>query len=898
MINAFAKASRFNLNFFLLLVDMVLSIPYRWWYNDPMISRRRLREIRERMRKKTWKQYALYAGIGAGALLFISVIIAFVWLTKDLPSPGKLSQSSENATVFYDRDGKILFEMYKDKNRLPVAFDSIPDNLKHATIAIEDKNFYKHSGFSNIGMLRSVFLLVINRRISGGGSTITQQLIKNTLLDSQQTAIRKIKEIILAIAVERKYTKDQILEMYLNDSPYGGSFYGVGSASKGYFNKEPSKLSLVESAFIAGLPQSPSRYSPFIGEKNAWQTRTKDVLRRMREDGYITPAQEKDALARLPKLTFSKARMSINAPHFVFYVKEFVEKEFGTKILDQGLKIKTTLSLEAQQKAEKIVKDEIESLKDFKVGNGSVVVLDSQTDEVLAMVGSYDYNDEEYGNYNAATSLRQPGSAVKPITYALALEKGYTPATMLMDVKTVFPVKNQPDYIPVNYDGKFKGPVQLRFALANSLNIPAVKLVSIVGIPDFLKRADLMGMHSLAPTEENLKRFGLSITLGGGEVSLLDLTNSFAVFARGGVRKEPISVTEIKDYNNRTLYKSRPSKETRVFSPDISFLISHILSDNTARSDAFGTNSYLHIPGKTVAVKTGTTNDKRDNWAVGYTNGITVGVWVGNNDNTAMDPRVASGATGASPIWHNLMVELLKKYKDGIIEKPEKVKALTVDSLFGGLPKDGIPTRSEYFIEGTEPKDTSSFYKRVRVSKSNGKLANDIEIKTGNFEEKDCYVVAESDPVSFDGKNRWQEGIDSWRGEQGDDKWKCPTEVSDNRSEDIVVSIRNISDRSTISDKTFTVRIRTTSLHPLKNIKIFLNNSEVKNYNENKQDFEETLSVAKDGAYELKVRATNEKDKTGESAIKFGVNKPWDYSEPTPEPTPTTATTPTPVITL
>lgn len=868
-----------------------------------MLTRRRLREMRERLRKQSWQRTATIAAIAVGIIGFLAIIILFVWLSRDLPSPGRLSQSSENATVFYDRDGKILFEMYKDKNRLPVELAAIPKNVQKATIAIEDKNFYSHGGFSNEGILRSAFLLIVKRKISGGGSTITQQLIKNVLLDSAQTPIRKLKELILAIAAEKKYTKDQILEMYLNEAPYGGSFYGVGSASKGYFNKEPSKLSLLESAFIAGLPQSPSVYSPFIGVKDAWKARTKDVLRRMREDGYITYTQEKDALAKLPKLTFSQSRMSINAPHFVFYVKQFVENEFGTKILDQGLKIKTTLSLDAQQKAEKIVKDEIESIKKYKVGNGSVVVLDSQTDEILSMVGSYDYNDTSYGNYNAATTLRQPGSAVKPITYALAFEKGYTPATVLMDVKTIFPVKDQPDYIPVNYDGKFKGPVQLRFALANSLNIPAVKLISMIGIQDFLTRADLMGMHSLAPTQANLNRFGLSITLGGGEVSLLDLTNAFAVFARGGIRKEPISVLEIKDHNDKVIFKSRASKETRVFSPEISFLISHILSDNNARADAFGTNSYLNVAGKTVSVKTGTTNDKRDNWAVGYTKGITVGVWVGNNDNSAMDPRIASGITGASPIWHDLMTQLLKKYSDGIIEKPDKVKAITVDSLFGGLPRDGVPTRSEYFIEGSEPKDQSSFYKRVKVSKSNGKLANDIEIKTGNFEEKDCYVVAESDPVSQDGKNRWQEGIDSWRGEQGDDKWKCPTETSDNRSEDIVVSIKNISDRSTVTDKSTTIRIKTTSLYPLKNVKIFLNGSEKKNYNEDKRDFEiklNDLGDIPDGTYELKVRATNEKDKTGESAIKFGVNKAWDYTEPTSAPaaTATPAASPAPTLPL
>lgn len=850
-----------------------------------------MRLLRERLRGKSLQQLVLLGSIIGVGVLFILSFIVFLWFARDLPSPGKLSQSSQNATVFYDRDGHILFEMYKDKNRLPVAFSAIPDLLKKATISIEDKDFYKHGGISYMGIARSFVMLLLRREISGGGSTITQQLIKNVLLDSRQTTTRKMKEIILAFAVEGKYTKDQILEMYLNEAPYGGSFYGVGSAAKGYFNKEPRELTLLESAFIAGLPQSPSMYSPFIGVKDAWKSRTQNVLRRMREDGVITRKQETDALGAIPKLRFSSARMSINAPHFVFYVKSQIEKEFGSKILDQGLKIKTTLSLDVQQKAEKIVKEEITAIKKYNVTNGAVTILDSQSDEILGMVGSYDYNDREYGNFNAATALRQPGSAVKPITYALAFERGYTPATVLMDVQTVFPIKDQADYVPVNYDGKFRGPTQLRFALANSLNIPAVKLVAMVGIQDFMQRADLMGLHTLAPTAANLNRFGLSITLGGGEVTLLDLTNAFAVFARGGVRKEPSSILEIRDANNKVIFKSHPSKETNVFSPEIAFLISHILSDNNARAAEFGLNSYLNVAGKTVAVKTGTTNDKRDNWAVGFTKQITVGVWVGNNDNSVMDPRIASGETGASPIWHDLVMQLLKTYKDGIMDKPDKVKAVSVDSFFGGLPKDGMPSRSEYFIDGTEPKDVSPFYKKVKVSKSNGKLANDVEIKSGNYDEKDCYVVTESDPVSWDGKNRWQEGIDKWRSEQGDDKWKCPTEVSDNRSDDVIVSIKNIADHATISDKTFTVRIKTTSLQPLKNVKIFINNSEVKSYNEDKRDFEETLSVAGDGAYELKVRATNEKDKSGESSIKFGVNKPWDYAVPTAAP----SSTPTPI---
>ncbi len=862
-----------------------------------MISRRR--KLSFFQDKQKLQKYILYGSIGTVILLFVVAFGVFTWFSRDLPAPGKLSQAEQNATVFYDRDGKILFQMYKDKNRLPIAFKDISDPLKKGTIAIEDKDFYKHGGISNTGILRSMFMFLLTRKISGGGSTITQQLIKNVLLDSQQTATRKLKEIILAISVEGKYTKDQILEMYLNEAPYGGSFYGVGSAAKGYFGKNPNQLTLLESAFIAGLPQSPSVYSPFIGVKDAWKGRTKDVLRRMREDKYITVDEEKAAILRMDSLTFSSSRMSMNAPHFVFYVKDLIEKEYGAKIMDQGLKIKTTLSLDVQQKAEKIVKDEIDSIKKLKVGNGSVVVLDSQTDEILSMVGSYDYNDDEYGKYNAAVARRQPGSAVKPITYALAFEKGYTPASVLMDVKTSFPVKDQPDYTPVNYDGKFRGPVQLRFALANSLNIPAVKMVSMVGVPDFLERADLMGLHTLAPTQENLNRFGLSITLGGGEVSLLDLSNAFAVFARGGVRKEPVSILEIKDANDKLIFSAHPSKETKVISPEISFLISHILSDNNARSEAFGFTSYLNVPGKTVAVKTGTTNDKKDNWAVGYTKGITVGVWVGNNDNTVMDPRVTSGETGASPIWYSLMSELLKKYPDGIMDKPDKVKALQIDPLFGGLPKDTSKTRSEYFIEGTEPKDISPFYKKVKISKSNGKLANDIEIKTGNYEEKDCYVVAESDPVSADGKNRWQEGIDNWRKDQADDKWKCPTDISDNRSEDVVVSIKNISDHSTVTDKSMSVRIKTVTLSSLKNVKIWVNGNEKKSYNEDKQDFEISLSdldIKNDGVYELKVRSTNDKDKAGESMIKFGLNKPWDFSEPTSAPpaTPTSASTPGP----
>jgi penicillin-binding protein 1C len=842
-----------------------------------MVSSRRYR-----LSSQYKKQQLIYKGliflVGLILVGFIFSFLVFAWFARDLPSPGKLSQSSAYSSIFYDRDGKVLYEVYKDKNRLPVAFSEIPDSLKKATISIEDKNFYKHKGISELGIIRAVLSIVFRGAIQGG-STITQQLIKNVLLNSSQTASRKIKEWILAVEVERRYTKDQILEMYLNEAPYGGNFYGVASAAQGYFGKTPKELSLLESAILAGLPQRPSYYSPLIGTKDAWKARTKDVLRRMREDGYISKAEEQENLKKIDAVQFSSQKFAIQAPHFVFYVKDELEKIYGSKIFDEGIKVKTTLNAKIQEKVEEIVKKEINTIRKLNATNAAVVVLDSRTNEILAMVGSYDYFDEKFGKFNAALGLRQPGSTVKPITYALAFEKGYTPATLLMDVKTIFPVEGNGDYIPVNYDGKFRGPIQLRFALGNSINIPAVKLLAMVGIRNFLDQADKMGLTTLAPTEKNLNRFGLSITLGGGEVSLLDLTSAFSVFARGGIKKETQSVVEVKDYKNKTIYKQKKGYEEKVLSPEAAFLISHILSDNNARIDVFGPNSYLNIPGKTVAVKTGTTDDKRDNWAVGYTKSVTVGIWVGNNDNSRMDPKLASGATGASSIWYSLMSQILSgklgKFEDGIMDKPEKVKAIQIDAFLGGLPKEGYPTRAEYFIEGTEPKEISPFYKKLKISKVTGKLANDIEIKNGNYEEKEFIVISENDPVSTDGKNRWQEAINDWAKNQSDDKFKPPTEVSDASADEIVVSITAPGDKTKLDSNNVNLKAKITTNSNIKNIKLFLNNNEIKNYDENKKEIDEAVNLT-DGIYEFKIKATNEKDKSAEATVKFGVNRSVD----------------------
>ncbi len=832
-------------------------------------------------RKWTKQSFFLFMGMSVLIFLvigFIAVLVLFAWFARDLPSPGKLAQKGNFSTEFYDRNDEVIYSMYQDRNRVPVAFKDISKYLKQGTVAVEDKSFYDHSGISQTGIIRAALTTVFKGDVQGG-STITQQLIKNTLLSSERSLPRKIKEAILATEVEKRYTKDQILEMYLNDAPYGGTYYGVGTAAKGYFGKEPKELSLLESAILAGMPQNPSRFSPFIGEKDAWKGRTKDVLRRMEEDEYITAKQRADAEKQLAKYKFSGSKENIEAAHFVFFVRKWVAEEFGEKALDQGLKIKTTLDFKAQKELQQIVQKEVEDLQEeYDLGNGALVMLDSQNGDILSLVGSYDYTNEAYGKFDVATQgNRQPGSALKPIIYATAFEKKYTPATILMDVETEFgvPEEGKEPYKPQNYDGKFRGPAQMRFALANSYNVPAVKALGLVGIRDFLQKANDMGMKSLAPTDENMNRFGLSIALGGGEVTLLDLTSAYTVFANGGKKVDVQFIEEIKDYNNRVIYKKPKPKPKQVFSEEVSFLISHILSDDTARAEAFGRGSLLNIPGKTVAVKTGTTDEKRDNWAVGYTKNITIGVWVGNNDNSKLNERVASGTTGGTSIWNKAMRAMLEKdYEDGIIDKPEGVEAKQIDSLFGGLPKDGIPERSEYFIKGTEPDEVSSFYKKVRIV--DGKLANEVQQRAGQGEEKDMYVITETDPVSPDGKNRWQEGIDKWAEKQTDEKYKIPKETSTSNPDDLVVVISEPKNRQTYDSNDLKIKAKMVGGPDVKKVRLKVNGEEKKSWDGNVRELDETLKLP-DGAYKITVEAENTKDKKSESSMEIGIKKPWDY---------------------
>ncbi len=724
--------------------------------------------------KKIWKLKFL-SSLSTGMLVLVVGFLLFlfgavIFFATQIPNPSDLSNREiAQATKIYDRNGALLYDIYQNQNRTPIKLSDIPDFVKEATISIEDKDFYKHGGFSVTGIARSIFDLVVHRQVEGG-STLTQQLVKNALLSGERTVTRKLKEFILAVQVERTYSKDQILEMYLNEIPYGGTAYGIEAAANLYFGKSAKDLDLAEASLLAGLPQRPSAYSPYGTHPELSKVRQKEVLNRMVEDKYITSNQGKTAEEETLTYRTSKNEQGFKAPHFVLYVKEKLIEQFGDKMVESGgLRVTTTVDYDLQKQVEEIVKKEIEDLSSAKVGNGAAIVLDPKTGQILSMVGSKDYFGKSLPegckegatcsfepNVNVAIQPRQPGSATKPIAYSKALEKGYTAAQVYMDVKTEFPGGNKPTYIPVNYDGQFHGPVQMRYALGNSYNIPAVKNLALVGVKDVLELGYRMGVTTWEPSEENVNSVGLSLVLGGREVRLLDLVSAYSVLSNQGRQLDPVSILQVTDSKGKTLFEFHQAEGRKVLEPGMAVIISDILSDNGARTAAFGSNSVLNLPGKTVAVKTGTTDQKRDNWTVGFTPSIVTGVWVGNNDNSVMSPVVASGVTGASPIWNKIMAAALKGKQNEPFERPSNVIQVEADGLMTGRPHGGSPTRREYFISGTEPKGESGAYQHLKVCKSNPhRLANDGE----DSEDKDVVVLQESDPT---GANKWQTGIDQW----------------------------------------------------------------------------------------------------------------------------------------
>lgn len=605
----------------------------------------------------------IFLGFFDAGMIFAGVaIIVAALFYLDTPKIGDLSEREiAQTSVIYDRTGEhILYEIFGEENRQVLKHNEIPDVVKIATVAAEDDAFYSHIGIDFKSILRAAKVNAESDSIEQGASTITQQLARSIYLSNEKTLQRKIKEMILALKIEKKYSKNEILDMYLNEVPYGSNAYGISKAAQTFFGKSANDLTLDEAALLAALPKATTHYSPYGENKKELVRRQKNIIKRIGTLGLAGSEEVKEALAQDTLARIIPLRRKISAPHFVFYVLEKLEKNHKRSELEKnGWKILTSLDWEMQMEAEKIVREGIEAdEKKYRATNGSMVAIDPKTGEILAMVGSRNYFDDKIdGQVNVALQLRQPGSAFKPIVYARALEEGYQPETMLYDEQTNFgPDGGGQSYIPRNYDGKFHGAVSVRQALAMSLNIPAVKALRFAGVDDVLELARRMGITTLTDT----KNYGLSLALGGGAINLLEGTSAFSIFANDGVRNKPVSIRKITDSKGIVGYEFEPNM-TRVIDAQIARKINSILSDNQARTPIFGPSSALYIAEAQVAAKTGTNQEYRDGWTIGYTPGLAAGVWVGNNDSSPMKYG-AAGTFVAAPIWRNFMVKFINKF--------------------------------------------------------------------------------------------------------------------------------------------------------------------------------------------------------------------------------------------
>lgn len=644
-------------------------------------------------------------------------VFTYLYFAGDLSDKDSIMNRNNTGVVLLDRENKPFFTFYQGKYKETVSLSEIPPIAQQAVIAVEDKGFYQHPGFSLKAIIRSLVDDLRYGDLVYGGSTITQQLVKNSLLHTRKDFLRKYQEITLASEIERRFSKDEILEMYLNSAYFGEGAFGIEDASKTYFNKSAKDLSLAESAMLAGLLPAPSKYSPLNGNGDKAKERQSFVLRKMMEQGYIDQAQKEEADSRQLVLNQVPPTINSTAPHFAIMVKEELIKRYGEeKVARSGFKVKTTLDLKWQEQAERLVLEQVQSLARNGVSNGAVVVMDPISGEVKVLVGSKDWYDDEFGKVNIATSLRQPGSSFKPVVYVKALEDGLiTPATVLKDQPTSFAnfdrsvldsysdrntamriLSRDPNafYTPQNYDRKFRGPVLVRQALANSLNVPAVEVMEKVGVAKVVEYAKAAGITSL----EEPSNYGLSLVLGTGEVQLLELTNFYATLANKGHKNEPTLILEIIDKYDESIYRYTSNPQP-VMSQENAFIVSSILSDNRARQELFGNALTVSRP---AAVKTGTTDDYKDAWTVGYTPNLVVGVWVGNNDGKPMDN--IAGSLGAAPIWRSLMERFFRELPRVDFEPPAGVVKLSICNN-GFVLREASPSAlAEYFVKGTEPK--------------------------------------------------------------------------------------------------------------------------------------------------------------------------------------------------
>ncbi len=657
---------------------------------------------------------AFYLMLSATATFGMVVVIAITATTtlksyaSDISSPSALMSKKKTGTTILDRNGQILFQGFGAQSNTVLGMNEIPNNLKNATLVAEDPGFYDHPGFSWQGTIRAAITDITHQRKVEGGSTLTQQLIKNSLLTSDKNFQRKYQEILLAMELERHYSKDEIFQMYLNETYYGEGSSGIAAASQTYFHKSAQTLTLGESALLAGLPLGPSRLDPNY-DLPAATGRRDYVLGRMAELGKITSQQAAAAKAQPLALAANPAAdptslmiypktITIRAPHFVFYVLDQLRAKYGDDLVQNGgITVRTTLDLTKQDLAQHTVTTQINKLSNHHVTNGGLVSIEPATGDIVAMVGSTDYNAPGFGNVNVTLSNLQPGSSFKPIAYATAFKKGWTGATTILDAPFSAPSGDGTTYTPLNYDLKFHGTVTLRRALDNSLNIPAVKVLQFAGIPNTLQTAHDLGITTL----NDPSRYGLALVLGGGEVRPIDLATVYATLDNGGVKIEPRSILQVTDRYGKDITKADQPKPQAVLDPRIAYMITNIISDDGSRQPEFPANGPLTLSGRPVAAKTGTTNDFRDNWTVGYTPQLVTAVWVGNNDHTPMNN--VDGITGAAPIWHDYMQGALSGEPVINFAAPAGITTALVCRTDGGLANPWDSGYSEIFMTDALP---------------------------------------------------------------------------------------------------------------------------------------------------------------------------------------------------
>lgn len=806
-------------------------------------------------KRRLVKKLGVFLVVLVGLLFFAGLGYA-AWISRDLPNPNQLLEREiAQSTKIYDRSGEhVLYEISGDEKRTLVSLEDIPDHVEQATIAIEDKNFYKHGGFSFFALARTAVTNVIFKK-NAGGSTLTQQFIKNAVLTPEKTYTRKIKELIMAYRLERKFNKDDILQMYLNEIPYGSNAYGVEAASQKYFAKSVKDVNLAEAAILAAIVQVPTRYSPYGPNKDILLARKDYVLQLMSEQGYISP-EERDA-AQQQEIVFSGQETNITAPHFVMYIRDILATRYGEKMIEQGgLKIYTTLDLDKQKIAEEVIAERTKDYPEkYNATNASLVAIDPKTGQILVMVGSRDYfNNSIDGQVNVSTRPRQPGSSMKPIVYGALFEKGYTPDTILYDVLTNFSTDPNNPYQPRNYNGQENGPVTVRKALAGSLNIPAVKALYLAGINDVLDLSQTLGYT----TFQDRSRFGLALVLGGGEVQLLEHTNAFSAFARDGLISPIASILRVEDRNGRVIEEFR-SSERKVLESQVARMMNSVLSDNGARAYIFGTNNSLTLGSRPVAAKTGTTNDYKDAWTVGYTPSIVTGVWVGNSNNKEMSGR-ADGSVVAAPIWRDFMSRVLEGTPVETFKEPDNFKT--------GKP----------ILDGVIPKEI------VRVDITTGRratadtpeeLIREVEVNTHH---SILYYVKRDDPrgeyPSNPGEDpqfaAWESAVRRWAGISDDQVYMDPIE-EDDPANIPQIQIYDPLPNQTISTPELSVSVGITSLRGVKQTSFYIDGDLWETVGGPASLVNKRINGYGNGYHSLTVRACDDVENCGEASVNFNL---------------------------